>query len=100
MQYETVCDRICDDIATVLFDMKPTTKPAAFAAARATRDVAAAFHHAAGDPIDPRWQEAIGSLKRFLAYTKRSPAIGNSKPLHELAAFVDENADALLAALP
>jgi hypothetical protein len=95
MQYETMCDRICDDIATVLFDLKPATKPAAFAAARATRDVAAAFHHAAGDPINPRWQEAIGSLERFLAYTKRSPGLGSSEPLAELAAFVDDNADLL-----
>lgn len=95
MQYETICDHICDDIASVLLSMKPATPTAAYAAARATRDVAAAFHHAAGDPVNPRWREAIGSLEHFLAYSTRSPGVKNLAPLLELAAFVDENADLL-----
>lgn len=95
MQYETICDHICDDIASVLLGMKPATPTAAYAAARATRDVAAAFHHAAGDPVNPRWRDAIGSLERFLAYSTRSPGVKNLPSLHELAAFVDENADLL-----
>ncbi len=85
MQYETVCDQICDDIATVLLEMKPATRIAAYAAARATRDIAAAFHHAAGDPLNPRWREAMGSLERFLGYSERSPNVLNSAPLRELA---------------
>jgi hypothetical protein len=95
LQYEIICDHICDDIASVLLSMKPATPTAAFAAARATRDVAAAFHHAAGDPVNPRWRDAIGSLEHFLAYSKRSHNV-NSAPLRELAAFVDENADLLV----
>jgi hypothetical protein len=95
LQHETICDHICDDIASVLLGMKPATPTAAYAAARATRDVAAAFHHAAGDPVNPRWRDAIGSLERFLAYSTRSPGVKNLPSLHELAAFVDENADLL-----
>src|ERR1700722_13700617 len=75
--------------------MKPATPTAAYAAARATRDVAAAFHHAAGDPVNPRWRDAIGSLERFLAYSTRSPGVKNLASLRELATFVDENADLL-----
>ncbi|HEX4014472.1 MAG TPA: hypothetical protein VHX17_11400 [Candidatus Cybelea sp.] len=96
MQYETICDHICDDIASVLLNMKPATPTAAYAAARATHDLAAAFHHAAGDPVNPRWRDAIGSLERFLRYSKRSPNVKGMPPLRELAAFVDENADLLL----
>lgn len=98
MQHEAICDHICDDIASVLLNMKPATRTAAFAAAQATRDVAAAFHHAAGDPVNPRWREAIGSLERFLDYSERSPRVKESPPHHELSAFVEENADLLLAA--
>jgi hypothetical protein len=95
LQYETICDHICDDIATVLLGMQPATPTAAYAAACATRDVAAAFHHAAGDPVNPRWRDAIGSLERFLAYSTRSPGVKNLAPLRELATFVHENADLL-----
>jgi hypothetical protein len=97
MQYESVCDRICNDIATVLFDMKPMTRVAAYAAARATRDVADAFHHAAGDPTSLRWREAVESLERFLGYSKRAPNPLDSAPVRELVAFVTENADLLAA---
>lgn len=78
--------------------MTPPSKTAAFAAARATRDVAAAFHHAAGDPVNPRWRDAIDSLERFLTYTKRSPNVRGLAPLRELTAFVAENSDLLVAA--
>ncbi len=98
MQYESVCDHICDDIARVLFEMNPATRIAAYAAARATRDIADAFHHAAGDPVSSRWREAMGSLERFLGYSKRSPNVTNSASLRELAALVRENADVLAAA--
>ncbi|HEY1882422.1 MAG TPA: hypothetical protein VGG51_05215 [Candidatus Cybelea sp.] len=98
VQYETICDHICDDIASVLLSMKPATPTAAYAAARATHDVAAAFHHAAGDPVNPRWRDAIGSLEHFLVYSERSPGAKNLEPLQELATFVDENADLLLSA--
>ncbi|HEY6327618.1 MAG TPA: hypothetical protein VIW73_14020 [Candidatus Cybelea sp.] len=98
MQHDTVCDHICDDIASVLFEMKPATRIAAYAAARATRDIADAFHHAAGDPASSRWREALGSLERFLDYSKRSPNVLESAPLRELTAFVGENADLLAAA--
>jgi hypothetical protein len=98
LQYEAICDHICDDIAAVLLEMKPTTRIAAYAAARATRDIADAFHHAAGDPASSRWREALGSLERFLDYSKRSPNVLNSTPLRELTAFVEENVDLLTAA--
>ncbi len=98
MQYEAICDHICDDIAAVLFEMKPTTRVAAYAAARATRDIADAFHHAAGDPASSRWREAMGSLERFLDYSKRWLNVATSAPLRELSAFVRENADLLAAA--
>jgi len=92
------CDQICDDIATVLLEMRPATRMAAYAAARATRDVAAAFHHAAGDPANPRWRDAVESVERFLGYSGRSLRLRDSVPLHELAAFVNENADLFAAA--
>jgi hypothetical protein len=98
VQYEMVCDRICDDIATILLEMKPTTRVAAYAAARATRDVADAFYHAAGDPVSPRWREAIESVERFLNYTTRFVGVRHSKPFYDLSAFVHENADLLRAA--
>lgn len=98
MQYEEVCDHICDDIATLLFEMKPATRVAAYAAARATRDVADAFHHAAGDPANPRWREAVESVERFLSYSRRSLRVRHSAPVHELTRFVEENADLLAAA--
>ncbi len=98
MQYETICEHICDHIATLLFEMKPATRFAVYAAARATRDIADAFHHAAGDPASSRWREAMGSLERFLDCSKRSPNVLNSAPLRELSAFVTENSDLLAAA--
>jgi hypothetical protein len=98
LQLEAICDHICDDIASVLLSLSPATKPAAFAAAQATRDVAAAFHHAAGDPVNPRWRDAIGSLERFLDYSKRSSSVKESLPQTELSTFVEENADLLVPA--
>jgi hypothetical protein len=95
VQYEAICDHLCDDIAAVLLGMKPATRVAAYAAARATQDVAAAFYHAAGDPVNPRWRTAIDSLKRFIGYSQRSDGVRNSVPFSELASFVVENADLL-----
>lgn len=98
MQYEAICEHICDDIATVLLAMRPATRVAAYAAARATRDVADAFHHAAGDPVNPRWRDAVESVERFLGYSRRSLGIRDSAPVRELTLFVEENADLLTAA--
>jgi hypothetical protein len=98
VQYEGVCDHICDDIAAVLLEMKPATRVAAYAAARATRDIADALHHSAGDPASTRWREAMESLERFLRYSERSPNVRNFAPLRELTALVRENADLLAAA--
>ena len=95
MQFEVACNRIRDAITTSLLEMRPPTSGAAYAAACATQNVAAAFHHAAGDPVNPRWRDAIGSLERFLAYSTRSPGVKNLAPLRELATFVHENADLL-----
>jgi hypothetical protein len=81
----------------VLFEMKPATRMAAYAAARATRDVTDAFYHAAGDPASSRWREAIASVESFLSYSRRSPNLRDSEPLNELAAFVKENSDLLAA---
>ncbi len=92
MQTEAACDRLCDDIATLLLLVQPATPVAAFAAARATRDVASALHHAAGDPANPRWHDAIESLEHFLNYPARSPEARASSQLLELRAFVEENA--------
>src|SRR5580704_18123076 len=53
MEYELACNRLCDDISQLLLDgPRPPTKWKAFAAGRATQDLAAAFHRAAGRPGD------------------------------------------------
>lgn len=93
MQYEAACAKIRDEIACLLLELRPPTSGATYSAARATRDIADALHHAAGRPDDPRWNIALKSLVRFLDYFTTSPAARTSTALRELWAFVDENAD-------
>lgn len=91
MDYEAACDRICNDIATLLFDMGRPTPRAAFAAARATRGIADALHHAAGRPEDERWYDALANLATFVRiYDTRNRTL-QPAALTELRAFLDEN---------
>lgn len=93
MEYESACDRICDNIASLLVDMgRPTTR-ATFAAARATRGVADALHHAAGAPEDERWHDALGDLETFVNMYDAERRPSPPAALSELRAFLDENAD-------
>jgi hypothetical protein len=95
MQYEAACHRICDDISRLLLDFPPPSSVrAAYAAAYATQDLAAAFHHAAGVPKDRLWFDAIESLEHFLDVCDESK-IDRSTALRELRSFVGENADLL-----
>jgi hypothetical protein len=91
LEYEAACDRICDNIAELLIHLGRPTKRATFAAARATREIADALHHAAGAPNDERWYDALTSLETFVNIydvgPRRPPA------LIELRDFLDENAD-------
>jgi hypothetical protein len=95
MEREMACHRLCDDISQLLLDgsRKPSLR-ATYAAARATRDVAAAFHRAAGRSGDRLWYDAIESLDHFLGLCDDSSA-RSSRAMRELRRFVDENADAL-----
>jgi len=95
MEYEVACRRLCDDIAQLLLDgpKKPTLQTT-YAAANATIDLAAAFHHAAGQSGDQRWSDAIESLDHFLDLCD-DPRARSSSAMHELRRFVDENADLL-----
>lgn len=95
MQYEAACHRICEDISRLLLDFpRPSSVRAAYAAAYATQDLAAAFHHAAGVPEDPLWSDAIESLGHFLDVCDDS-LIGRSAALRGLRSFIAENADLL-----
>jgi|HubBroStandDraft_1064217.scaffolds.fasta_scaffold352718_2 hypothetical protein len=93
MQYEVACNQIRDDITTLLLELRPPTTGAAYAAACATRNVAAALHHASGIPDDPRWGDALTSLQAFLEYCDASPQTHGSAALLELRGFVEENTD-------
>jgi DNA-binding FadR family transcriptional regulator len=93
MQYEAACAQIRDDIARLLLGLTPRTSGATYSAARATRDIADALHHAAGMPDDPRWAEALASLRTFLECCTASTAVRSSAALRELRGFLEENAD-------
>jgi hypothetical protein len=93
MQYEAACAKIRDDIARLLLDQRPRTSATTYSAARATRDIADALHHAAGQPDDPRWGVALGSLATFLEHCAASPVARTSGALGELRGFLEENAD-------
>ncbi|HZY96940.1 MAG TPA: hypothetical protein VFE35_07545 [Candidatus Cybelea sp.] len=95
MEYEIACHRLCDDISHLLLESaRPPTRLAAYAAGRATQELAAAFHYAAGRPKDQRWSSAIESVGHFLEICVKSD-VGDSPELRELQRFVDENADLL-----
>ena len=91
MEYEIACDRICDGISHLLLEAGRPTPGMALTAARATRDVADALHHARGVPDDPRWFNAVASLDDFLARCK-ARGLERSAALRELQAFASENA--------
>jgi hypothetical protein len=97
MEFEVACHRLCDDISQLLLGgpRKPPFR-AAYAAARATRDLAAAFHRAAGRPREQLWTDAIESLDHFLGLYD-DPHARSSSAMRELRRFVDENADARVA---
>lgn len=95
MDNEVACDVLCENISQLLLEepARPSLR-VTYAAARATQDLAAAFHHAAGRPENPLWSAAIGSLGMFLNVLG-APRAGTSSAMRELSRFVDENADAL-----
>lgn len=95
MHYETACDRICEDVSRALLELRPPTKGAAYAAALATRTIAAAMHNASGRPYDPLWSHAIASLERFVDVCARRTTGDASAALVELRGFLRENADLL-----
>lgn len=95
MDYEIACHRVCDEIADLLVELRPTTCAPVFAAASATRNLAAAMHHAAGTPRNVRWRDAIDTLDRFLEFCDGSARLTGSPALLDLHAFVAENADLL-----
>jgi hypothetical protein len=95
LQYEAACHRLFDDISHVLFDgPRPPVMRVAYAAGRATHDLAAAFHGAAGRPEDHLWSDAVESIGHFLDVCDQSTVAKTAK-LRELRKFVAENADAL-----
>ena len=97
MQYEPVCQKLCDDISHLLLDgPRPRGLRVAYAAVRATRDLATAFHRAAGHPADQRWSDAVESVEHFVDVCDDS-MVANTVELRELRSFVAENADALPA---
>ncbi len=100
MEFEVACRRLCDDIAQLLLDgpRKPSLQMT-YAAGNATRDLAAAFHHAAGRSTDRLWSRAIESLTHFL-YVGDYSSARNSGALRELRRFVDENTDAISRVIP
>lgn len=91
LQYEDACDRICEDITTALLELQPPTRWAAFAAARATRNVSDALHHAAGRPDDERWHHALIALEDFIGLCSVRKGIPNSPAVSRLRRFLDEN---------
>lgn len=91
MEYELACERLRDDIASVLLDMERPTLSATSLAAAATHDLADALHHAAGHPNDRRWDVALLSLDRFIDVCRRSPRALRSQSFVSLRAFLDEN---------
>jgi hypothetical protein len=91
MQYETACSNIRGDIARLLLELRPPSSAATYFAARATRDITDALHHAAGRPGDPRWSVALGSLATFLERCNASPRARNSQEYSALRRFVGEN---------
>ena len=98
MEFEYACNQIRDDIAQLLVELGRPSPHAMFAAARATGDLAAALHHAAGMPDDARWNEAFASLENFLEFCAASPRAARSAAMFGLRAFLEENAPRKLPA--
>jgi hypothetical protein len=96
LEYDAACDRLCNDISQSLFDGPRPVLRIAYAAGRATRALAAAFHHASGRPEDPLWSDAVESIGRFLEVCDAS-MLATTPALRELRSFVTENADAVRA---
>jgi hypothetical protein len=95
MHNEIVCTQIRHDIEQLLVDARPATSRTAFSAARATRDIADALHHAAGLPNDPRWSAAMTSLERFLAVCRPAGAASARESFASLRGLLEENLDAV-----
>lgn len=91
MEYEPACDRLRDDIATVLFELERPALAATSLAATATYHLADALHHAAGAPNDARWDAALSSLAQFVDVCARSPRASHGEAYRSLRAFVGEN---------
>lgn len=94
LEYESACNRLRDDIATVLFELEHPALAATSLAATATYHLADALHHAAGDPNDARWDAALSSLARFVDVCSHSPRASRCEAYGTLRAFVGENAEA------
>jgi hypothetical protein len=95
LQFESACNRVCEDIASLLIDTRGATRHTAFIAARATRDVAAAMHHASGSAEDALWYEAMTSLEHFLDLCGPLKTLEAAAPRARLRAFIEENVDLL-----
>ncbi|HTX59175.1 MAG TPA: hypothetical protein VMH02_05805 [Verrucomicrobiae bacterium] len=95
LHHHDPCAAICDDIASLLFEVRGASRWTQLAAAEATRDLSAAMHHALGKPDDPLWREAVASLARFVDLCNPLRAPGGSTARKRLRRFVDENADLL-----
>lgn len=95
MEFEAACHRLCDDIRQLLLSGPRAPAPrVAYAAGRATHDLAAAFHRAAGRPEDQLWSDAIESIGHFLDVCDKT-VVARRAEVRELRSFVAENADAL-----
>jgi hypothetical protein len=93
LQSEAACNRICDNIMRLLFELPPPASRAVFAAACATQDLAAALHRASGLPGDRLWYDAFESLEHFLDLFTETPKLNGSPALAELRDFAAENSD-------
>ena len=91
LEYEAACDRLCDDVATVLLALERPAFAATSLAATATFDLADALHHAAGKPNDARWDAALSSLARFVDVSSRSRRASHTEAFASLHAFLGEN---------
>jgi hypothetical protein len=94
LEYESACNRLRDDIATVLLELERPAIAATSLAATATYHLADALHHAAGAPNDGRWEVALSSLARFVDVCSRSARASRCDAYATLRAFVGENANA------
>ena len=92
LDYERVCQELCNRIAILFFDLARPSLGGVTAAASATRDISAALHYASGTPDDPRWSEAFASLGHFIdVAASSSPGKSGAGALLELRSFLEEN---------